>query len=162
MRNASIFLALIAGTLSITPPTRAQEGRADDTAMTLARQWSKEFSERFNAHDAAGVAAFYAPDADRATIVQGELTRRVRGRSEIEKYYSDAFTASPRIEAELTPDSARQVAPGVIVIDGSFEVRNATTGPSRGRFVSVRRNQDGKWQTVCARVITPSLPSESK
>jgi uncharacterized protein (TIGR02246 family) len=82
-----IFLASCAH--AGAPATSAQSPHAVIEALFAA----------FNRHDAAGMAALYAPEAELRT---SEYCEPLRGRAAIERIHTDLFAAFPDIQDEVT------------------------------------------------------------
>ena len=134
--------------LLLGPSAFGQENPSDDEAMKVFRQEAERYVTALNAHDAAALAAQHAPDAESVSIV-GDQVQRLRGRAVIQKYFTEVFSQSPNLKLKLTPESARMVTHEVLVGDGRWELTgSSTTGPTKGRYVSIRKKIDGQWQIV--------------
>ncbi len=99
-------------------------------------------------------AARHTPDAERVIITEGRVTRRERGRSEIEAAYAALLSKNPRVKATIAAESARRLSSDVLLYEGTWELRELTEGgPSRGRFAAVLRKHEGTWKTAWALLV---------
>jgi uncharacterized protein (TIGR02246 family) len=127
-------LCLIASLL-LTAAAGAGQPKTDRALDHLATA----FSEAFNAKDAARVAAFYAEDA----IVMPPDQPMIRGRSEIEAYYTRGF------RSEI---SGFHLAPleSAVIGGRAYEVGTSTLteqrGTSDGKYVVIYRRVRGEWK----------------
>ena len=145
--------------LLLGPSALGQENPSNDEAMKVFRQETERYVTAFNAHDAAAVAALHAPNAETVFIV-GDQVRRQKGRAEIQEFLTQTFSQSPKLKVKLTPESARMVAHEVIVGDGIWELTDlSATGPTKGRYISVRKKMDGQWQVVSSYRFSPQSSS---
>ena len=146
-----VFAGLV---LLLGPPTWAQEGRSDEEAMQLAREAARTIQGAFNSHDPAAVVARHTPDAERIIVTEGRVTRRERGRVEIESAYAALLSKNPRVKATIAAESARRLASDLFLYEGTWEFRDLTeAGPSRGRFAAVLRKHEGTWRTAWALLV---------
>ena len=162
MRSAATLLAPMVVLSLLAPSAEAQQTRSgtepDQDAMKLARELTQSFVAAYNAHDARKLAARYASDADWISYLGEEVGTRLAGREEIERYYRETFTASPKVQVELTPEHARLVTPDFHIGDYTWSISNSTRKdrPSRGRATVVDLRRDGRWQICSARLfMTP-------
>lgn len=141
-RTLTAALALTAA-LSLPTALRA----ADDEAMALAQKILDEGAAKFNARDAAAMAATYADNAEVAVITRdsesGSLKFDVRyGKTAIEQLYRDLFKTEEQIQARNTVVHARLLSPDVLVIEGNFQ---PLAGGQKFPFVQIRHQQNGRW-----------------
>lgn len=104
----------------------------------------RDYEAAWRAHDAAGLAALFAPDG---FVLRGGHPP-VRGRESIEAAY--ATSGGPLHLRALAYDAADSVA----YIVGGY--RGASDGPDSGKFVlALQRAPDGRW-TIAADMDNPN------
>jgi uncharacterized protein (TIGR02246 family) len=140
MKRFVILMLLVCARLG-----SAQEARD----MRTVREIWQGFEAAYNAGDAATIAAFFSPDADRINA----SNVRTRGRAAIEKDYAEMLAkraAIPNVQPFKPKISIRFVKPEVALIDGEWtgEQNGKSTG---GRFVLVAIKNAGRWQLDAAR-----------
>jgi uncharacterized protein (TIGR02246 family) len=120
---------------SANPDTRT----SDEAAI---RESGAAFIEAYNARDAKKLAALWSPEAIYIDPANGE---EIKGRDEIEKTFTEAF--SDNQDAKLVVESASIdfVSPNVAVVRGVARVVRAGEEPQESEFTSVRVKRDGKW-----------------
>jgi uncharacterized protein (TIGR02246 family) len=107
-------------------------------------QFTRDFESLFNAGDAAGMAAYYAPDAR----LLAENTELIQGRAAIERFWSHAIERAQAARAvrtisldEVTSSGNLGYALGTVVVlipPG----RQVTT-----KYATIwQRDADGRWQ----------------
>ena len=105
-------------------------------------------AKAFNAGDAKGVAACFTAEAE---MIDDE-GQGVMGRAELEKLFADFFTKNPGAKLHIQPETPRQVAPTLIMEDGTSTVTLAD-----GKTQTVRRyamafvKQGDGWQLASLR-----------
>jgi ketosteroid isomerase-like protein len=145
--------------LLLGPSALGQENPSNDEAMKVFRQEAERYVTAFNAHDAAALTAQHAPNVE-AVLIVGDQVRRQKGRAETQEFFAQTFSQSPNLKLKLTPESARMVAHEVIVGDGIWELTGVSaTGPTKGRYISVRKKMDGQWQIVSNYRFSPQSSS---
>ena len=96
--------------------------------------------ERFNAHDAAGVASFYTEDA----VMMPPDSEPLSGRAAIQEFFA-------RTNAAGTPPVEFATVETLVLGDhawrqGSFRVQGpGTDAPVSGKFVELWKKVDGAW-----------------
>src|SRR5688500_15913071 len=112
---AVALVALAAASVSAQPPARlskAADGASPDEQAI--RKAVVAFVELYNAHNADGLAALFAPDA-RMTFRNGD---EVNGREEIKEAFVQAFTDGPKAAVSVDVESIRFLTPDVAVEEG--------------------------------------------
>ena len=71
----------------------------EDASSAQTRQTIEAVFAAFNRHDAAAMAALYAPDA---MLTTSERCAPLRGRAAVERLHADLFAAVPDIADEVT------------------------------------------------------------
>lgn len=113
-----------------------------DKAAAPTQAALETLAKAFNAGDAKGVAACFTADAE---MIDDE-GQGVMGRAALEKVFADFFTKNPGAKLHVQPETPRQVAPTLIMEDGTSTVTLAD-----GKTQTVRRyamayvKQDGGW-----------------
>ena len=116
MRTALIWfaapLALAVG-LYARPMLAAEpnENTKDEAAI---KKNAKAFVAAFDKGDAKAVAGFWAPEGDYVE----ETGRHMKGREEIEKAFTEFFSANKGLKVRIRTESLRFVTPDVAVEDG--------------------------------------------
>jgi uncharacterized protein (TIGR02246 family) len=140
MQQVSILLAAIGMVVSMTA-AHAQ------SAKTSIEQASATFAEKFNAKDAAGIAAHYAEDA--VVLPPGES--RKSGRAEIQKLwqsYIDYGVSDLKLESvsfEESGDIAVDEGVGISTVPGS----DGKSTEDRTHYLAVwKKGPDGRWLII--------------
>ena len=133
------------------PPARttktANAASADEQAIRKAVQ---AFVEQYNAHDADGLAALFAPDA-RMIFRDGT---EVNGRDEIKQAFTQAFADSPKGALSVVVELLRFLTPDVAVEEGFTTLfPDGETLVAKSRYTVVHLKKDGKWLMQSARVV---------
>ena len=137
-----IGLALL---LVVTAPVAG--GPPDDEARSQAQRLLDKGAATFDTRDAAAMAATYAEDArillHSKKEGEGWKVDVTEGRGAIEAFYKDLFKdANEGSRARNTVESARLLAPDLLLIQGTFEPKAAG---DRFPFVQVRVKQGEAW-----------------
>lgn len=143
--RALLILVLVTGGLI---PAVVRAG-AEEDAAALARRLTTAGAARFEARDAAALAASYDDEAEAVLVSRGDadLKRDVRrGRSAIEGLYADLFRDGKAIRARNTVEHARFLSPEVLLITGSFELSAGTEAPLVLPFTQVRHRHGDTWK----------------
>ena len=106
-----------------------------------------------NQGDARALAGFYAEDADFVGI-DGQV---VKGRDAVVAMYANVFAQLPGNKAKISLSSRRFITPDTVVDDGKWEVIGVLPkgAPTKGRYTTILKKQDGKWRILCARTMVP-------
>ncbi len=106
-----------------------------------------------NKGDAKALSKFYAPDAD----VVGIDGRIVKGRDAISTLYAKVFAQLPGNKATISLTSRRFVSPDIDIDDGTWKVTGILPkgAPSKGRYTTIFKKRNGKWQILCDRTMVP-------
>jgi uncharacterized protein (TIGR02246 family) len=106
------------------------------------------FVRAYNAGDAKGVAALFAPDGQ-AEDKDGEVSQ---GRAAIEKTFKELFAAAPQKRLEVSVESIRFIGADLAVETGSTKETSAPgETPEYDRYTVLHVKRDGKWQMALAR-----------
>ncbi len=129
MTRFSVLIVAVAAACGAPPATDLAAQRA------TPREVVEAVFEAFNRHDAAGMAAHYAPDA---VLTSSDRCRPLTGADALERIHAELFAAVPDIQDEVIEIVAegdrvavqfvsRSHAPGAefeLTIADFFEVRN--------------------------------------
>lgn len=113
----------------------------------LREMWD-QFEERYNRHDAEGVANLFAYDSDRLNH-QGQLAR---GRPEVQRQYEAIFKdetdpVSQPCHAAIT---IRFLRPDVALLDGRWEIEGPH-GKVEGFFTVTATRENNRWWIAAGR-----------
>jgi uncharacterized protein (TIGR02246 family) len=126
--------------------TRPAADRSADEAALRANV--ARFVKAYNAGDAKGVAALFAPDGQ---TVDKEGNEAV-GREAIAQTFAGLFAAAPQKRIEVFVDSIRFLGADLAVEVGTTkETSSPTEPPEYDRYTVVHVKRDGKWQMALAR-----------
>jgi uncharacterized protein (TIGR02246 family) len=116
----------------------------------LLRQAVVAFVDRYNAHNADGLVALFAPDA-RMVLRDGT---ELNGHEELKQSFLAAFEASPKGALSVVVDSIRFLTPDVAVEEGSTTAfPDGETLTAKSRYTVVHVKKDGKWLMQAVRVV---------
>jgi uncharacterized protein (TIGR02246 family) len=143
--------------LMTSPCVGYSQVQAPDRAL---RDMVESFQTAWNAHDAAGVVAMYADDADQV-MDDGPTTV---GRQALQQWWAARFAAmEPGRRITLSVSAVRLVTPDVAVINvvataGGRDAQGQalSSSPDRGTWVVVRRG--GRWLIAALRVYSAEHP----
>jgi uncharacterized protein (TIGR02246 family) len=117
----------------------------DETAL---RKIQAAYVKAFNTGDAKALAAFWAPDGE---FVDAE-GKSYRGRSAIEKEFTDFFAKEKGMALEITSDTLRFVSPTVALESGTARVTRLADGASNmAAYTIVHTKRDGLWLMASVR-----------
>src|SRR5262245_56100797 len=133
----------------------AADDRVDPADEKALQQQNEAFVAAFNKGDIKAVAEAYAPDADFLSA-QGQ---RVKGRSELEKYFAKGFAENKGLKLTHSDSSVRFLKPDVAVDVGTWEITGRPEGQAtKGVYTAVWMKLDGKWFAVYDRPMVPLQP----
>jgi uncharacterized protein (TIGR02246 family) len=170
MRHILLSIALIAGLSAViaqavqsqsvpkkqdssaTPSGRDEgkaPGKADRSADESAiRANIAQFVKAYNAGDAKGVAALFAPDGE-AWDKEGN---EAEGREAVAETFSELFKALPKRKIEVFVDSIKFIGADLALEVGSTKETPAPNEPPEyDRYTVLHVKRDGKWQMALAR-----------
>ena len=116
-----------------------------------------DFDAAWNRRDAAAVGGLFQDDAD-LQVPKGDM---VRGREQIEQYYTRAFANMPPDRRySITFQHVRFLTSDVCVGDGPALILAAGASADeepylRVLFTSVVQNQHGRWRIAALRTMVP-------
>jgi uncharacterized protein (TIGR02246 family) len=117
----------------------------DEKALQTIRA---AYTKAFNSGDAKALATFWAQDGE---FVDAE-GKSYRGRSAIEKEFTDFFAKEKGLALEITTDTLRFVSPDVALESGSARVTRLADGAaSSAAYTIVHTKRDGKWLMASVR-----------
>ncbi len=142
LRNVALAATALVVLTGCQPP--AQDTAADIAALKAdAPTWF----ERYNAGDAAGVAALYAEDA----VVLAPGAPKVEGRAAIQGFLASDIATSKAAGLTFHGDAVTDVgvAGDMGWVTGTFSVTDVSGNTvDRGKFVSVYRRSNGTWSLI--------------
>ena len=144
-------------TAALVSAWQPKRNAADERALNkLVEDWIVAHDKG----DAQALAKFYARDADSVGI-DGQV---VKGRDAIMKMYAQVFTQNSGNKAKVSLSSRRFIKPDIVVDDGTWEVIGVLPegSPTKGRYTSILRKQDGNWQVLCSRTMVPWRPQAAE
>jgi uncharacterized protein (TIGR02246 family) len=144
-----------------TPPDAAAaspDANSDAELESLGKAAAR-FVAAFNAKDAATIAGLFLPSGE----IIGRHGDEIRGREDIEAFYTELFAGESVPQIALEASSVRLVTPGVAIEDGVVHLTTAENEPVKSVSYSVTqvKQPDGTWLIASSRdhlEVTP--PSE--
>ena len=152
--------AISVAILLLTPLLLAQEERAKSPDEKAIDALIADWLSAHNKGDAKNLSRFYAPDAD----LVGIDGRVVKGRNTIRTMYAKVFEQLPGNKATIALTSRRFVSPDIVIDDGTWKVTGVLPKgvPSKGRYTTVFKKQNGTWQILCDRTMVPVSQTADK
>lgn len=132
------------GDMSITEDTTAvsatDDAAATESADAALRQLTADYTDRYSAGDAAGVAALYAEDA----VLIGSRGEPVEGRAAIEADMSETMQTLPTLETSVTETEPMGNA---AVARGSYTLSGGESGMKVSGYwmADYEKGTDGEW-----------------
>jgi uncharacterized protein (TIGR02246 family) len=106
------------------------------------------FVAAYNAHDAAAVAALFAPEAQ---MIDDE-DQTIQGREAIEQTYAEVFAAAPESTIEVNVQSIRPIGTALVVETGSTRTLSSPDAPPElGRYTALHVLREGQWMMALVR-----------
>jgi uncharacterized protein (TIGR02246 family) len=132
---------------------------SSDAELESLGKAAARFVAAFNAKDAATIAGLFLPSGE----IIGRNGDEIRGREEIEAFYTDLFAGESAPQIALEAASVRLVAPGIAIEDGVVHLTTAEDQPVKSVSYSITqiKQPDGSWLIASSRdhlEVTP--PSE--
>lgn len=120
----------------------------DAKARQIAEKVTTEGAAIFDTFDARAMAATY--DEKAVLIVfekaDGAIVRKAEeGRAKVEAAYAELFKKPETIKSRNVVEHARMIAPGLLAIDGTFELNTLKPDSIKVPFHQVRQQKGGKW-----------------
>ncbi|MDX1944728.1 MAG: nuclear transport factor 2 family protein [Pirellulaceae bacterium] len=146
---AAAFVLLAASAWAQAPRPVAANGSLSVDEQVIRRAVIA-FVELYNARNADGLAALFAPDA-RVTFRDGT---EVNGRDELKQAFAKAFAASPKGAVSVVVDSIRFLTPDTAVEEGFTSLfPDGDTLTARSRYTVLHVKKDGRWQMQAVRIV---------
>ena len=152
MRSISIVSAVAA--IGLLTSGAYAEGVDQNTKQQI-EQITSAYQEAWNKHDAAGIAALYAPDG--VLVTQAPKVVKV-GRQDIEQNYTNAFKVLPENRSNpviqislLGPDAAFAV--------GEFHLSAEGDKRSDGHWTAAYTREGGKWRIRLLTAVPDQPPT---
>jgi uncharacterized protein (TIGR02246 family) len=139
-------IAMLIAALASIAPANAEDGDASALVASFMQAW--------NAADAKGLSALFAPDADLVT----PTGIHSRGRASIEAFYASAFArgyAGSKGQGEVVHE--RTLSPDIALVDARFTISGArnqdgsTRGAEAGILAAVIGRTSSGWQILALR-----------
>ncbi len=153
---------LLPASAQVYHPPDAADAQADATSDAELESLGKaaaRFVAAFNAKDAATIAGLFLPSGE----IIGRNGDEIRGRGEIEAFYTDLFAGESAPQIALEAASVRLVAPGIAIEDGVVHITTAEDQPVKSVSYSVTqiKQPDGSWLIASSRDhLEVTAPSE--
>tara|TARA_R100001132_G_C3275677_1_gene99368 strand:+ start:18517 stop:19521 length:1005 start_codon:yes stop_codon:yes gene_type:complete len=131
-----------------------QEKQSPSGAQAAVKKVAEKFKQAFDAGDAEQVAGFWAPEGE---YVDGS-GKRLAGRSEIQKMYTEYFKNNKGAKIQISVDAVREIGDRLAIEEGRTVVTVPETPPAFSRYTATHLKQDGQWKMVSVNesVATPS------
>ncbi len=154
MLRACFRVAFICSFMSVVNSLAfAQEQAATESSTQGAEDFLRSYTVAFGEGDAGKLAAFWTADAEWESTATGAASN---GRDEITADFQAFFDENPGAKLNGTIDSIKEVAPGVVCLDGQTTLMLPDAEPRHGGFHAVLTSSDGKWQL--AKVVESAPP----
>ena len=150
-----IRLMLLAACLLSVVVTRGTAAAAEAPPAAGADQFFKAYVEAFAAGDAKKLAAMWTADAEWTNGVTGEHSS---GRDAVEADFAAFFADNPGARLTGDVERAKEVAPGVMCIEGVAVVSTPGGEPATSAFTAVLVSQQGAWRLASVRESAPATP----
>ncbi len=136
-------------TTSPVEPARPGGGKStEDPDEKVIRASAETFTKLYNAHDAKGLAALFAPKAE----MIDEDDNVVKGREAIEKEFAKVFKDDPTASMAVEVDSVRVLTPMLAIEEGTARSKDSPDSPEEITvYVAIHVKVDGKWLLACVR-----------
>lgn len=152
-RSLCVSLAAVFALVACAPANRARNATtADSASQAQARaayetQVTAAWSQKYNAGDAAGIAALYTPDAIRypndAPPINGRAAIQAEFQKEFASFSSYKETTTP---SEIHIYGNRAVDIGSWSVDGTLTAGGKASSQSGKYMALARRDPDGTWK----------------
>jgi uncharacterized protein (TIGR02246 family) len=121
---------------------------AEDPDEKAIRASAEAFTKLYNARDAKGLAALFAPKAE----MIDEDDKVVKGRDAIEKEFAKVFNDYPTASMEVDIESVRILMPTLAIEEGTARSKDSPDAPEDVTvYVAIHVKVDGKWLLACVR-----------
>lgn len=121
---------------------------AEDPEEKIIRTSAEAFTRLYNAHDAKGVAALFAP---RAEMIDEE-GQVVKGREAIEKAFVDVFQEHPKASMAVDVESVRVLTSMLAIEEGRARSKDSPDDAEDVTlYVAIHVKLDGTRQLACVR-----------
>jgi hypothetical protein len=136
----------VSACLLVTPPAPAED------PLVVSKELLTAGARLFDKHDAATMAATYVENGEVELYLKNRDSDTYKrdlysGRTAIQEGYAKVFeNATPTMKSRNVVDSARFIAPTVLVIQGTFQpdTNKVDTVP----FVQIRVRDGGEWKIL--------------
>lgn len=131
-------------------------GKSNDASAAergAIEQTAKAFTEAFNRHDAAAVAALWTENGEYVDA-HGQ---RYEGRGAIQKEYEQFFEEHPQAKIKFAIDSIRLLGPQTATEDGRAIVELGPKVAGSAAYTTLHTKTDGKWRMSSVRDSRPEL-----
>jgi uncharacterized protein (TIGR02246 family) len=126
-------------------PTDPDARREDRAAIRAAMQ---SFVKAFESGDAKAVAGHWTAEGE----YQGEEAGTIHGREALERAYSGFFAKTPKVQAEIEPESLRFVSRDNAIEEGTVTIRRGPSEPAiDARYSALFVREDGRWRMALLR-----------
>jgi uncharacterized protein (TIGR02246 family) len=147
------FMGMCAAILNCVPAVRevSADGVATRPAAAVAeanrdvaavQQALRTYTETFNKHDAAALAALWSPTGFHEDRETGQ---RLEGRAAIQADLAALFKKTPGIQLGVHGDGVRFISPDVAKVNGAAMVNTPGEEPRETGFSALFIRQRGKW-----------------
>jgi uncharacterized protein (TIGR02246 family) len=140
MKRGATILFLLAAWVG---PIGAQEP-GQPPSDDVIRSAVKAYVAAFDAHDAAGLAAQWSPDAVYVNRFTGE---RVTGREAITEQFKNLFQDQPQLKLDVNTESIKFLSPNVAIEHGTANFVGSKNKEDEEpvKYMAVYVQRDGKW-----------------
>jgi len=147
LRTTAVSLAGVVALLGLclaqTPPRPrpAAPANASPEEMVI-KEAIAGYTAAFNKGDAAGVAAFWAEDAE----YHADDGTAARGRAAVAERFKSLFADNKGLTLAVTATSVKVLGPSVALVEGTARVTDPKAGADESPFESVWiKGADGRW-----------------
>lgn len=148
--NSSVLAAVLATALVQTSLAQSTPAKEIPPERAAVQALDQEYEAAYAKGDAAGLAAFFAEDAEYTTD-DGTI---LKSRAKIEESLRDGLKANKGAKLAISPDSVRMLSPEVLVENGSSTVTAKDGETNATLYTIIYVKKDGKWK-ISQLVETP-------
>ncbi|QDT90142.1 YybH family protein [Gimesia algae] len=136
--------------------TEPQKKSANSGAEAAVKKVAEQFKQAFDAGNAEKIASFWTPEGE---YIESS-GKRLAGRPDIQKMYTEYFKNSKGAKIQITIDAVREIGEKLAIEEGRTVVTVPESPPAFSQYTATHVKQDGKWKMASVKesAISPSLP----
>ncbi|MCA9020829.1 MAG: SgcJ/EcaC family oxidoreductase, partial [Planctomycetaceae bacterium] len=124
-------------------------------AEAAVKKVAEMFKQAFDTGNAEKIASFWAPEGE--YIESGG--RRLVGRPEIQKMYTEYFKNNKDAKIQISVDAVRKIGDSLAIEEGRTVVTVPEAPPAFSQYTATHVKQNGKWKMASVKetAISPSV-----